>query len=87
MYGFALTALLLASPALAGKFSDHRQELFEHFDIDADDALTVDEFGRIKPDYQAFGDADSNRDGKLNRFEFQEAPTILVRRTYYLLRQ
>ena len=82
MYGLALTALLLASPALAYESDDYRQALFEHFDADADDTLSVDEFGRIKPDYQSFGDTDRNRDRKVDRFEFQEAPTIFVRRPY-----
>jgi hypothetical protein len=81
-YGLALTALLLASPLLAGEDGDYRQALFERFDANTDDALSADEFGRIKADYQSFADADENRDGKVDRFEFQNAPAMIVRRIY-----
>jgi hypothetical protein len=81
VYGIVLTVLLLASPALSDP-NGYRQALFDRFDRDADDSLSADEFGRIKLDYQAFGDSDRNRDGKLNRFEFEEAPAIFVREAY-----
>jgi hypothetical protein len=82
VYGLILTALLLASPALADENDDYRTLLFERFDVNADDRLSADEFGRIKHDYQSFADADANRDGKLDRFEFQYAPAMIVRRMY-----
>ena len=82
VYGVALTALLLASPVLGDQDDDYRQALFERFDMNADGALSSDEFGWIKFDYQSFADADENRDGKVDRFEFQDAPAMFVRRIY-----
>jgi hypothetical protein len=82
VYGLILAALLLASPALADENGDYRALLFERFDVNADDRLSADEFGCIKHDYQSFADADANRDSKLDRFEFQHAPAMMVRRCY-----
>ncbi len=81
-YAVVLAAMLLASPALADEDDDYRAALFERFDVNADGRLSADEFGRIKHDHQSFGDADTNRDGAVDRFEFQDAPAMIVRRIY-----
>lgn len=84
-FSYVLTALLLASPVLAGADDSYRAELFERFDLNGDDRLSADEFGRVKYDYQSFADADTDRSGDLDRHEFIEAPALLTRSIYLTL--
>lgn len=79
-YVFALIAFLLGGATLAD--DDYREVLFERFDVNGDDRLSPDEFGRVKYDWQSFADADTDRSGKLDRHEFIAAPALLTRYIY-----